>query len=427
MPQNMKPLLISTSSRGGAATACLRLHEGLQAIDIDSQVLVKRNFHSHVSGIYGFSSLINHSSGIGSKISHKTKRVLRELKLIPNEQTSLPIKRKKGLSEYSLPVSNVRFKELDLYQQADIINLHWVAGFLDYESFFKRNDKPLIWTLHDENPFTGGEHYSETFLGIDDKGYPKERVVSGEEKKIFQKVIQQKKNALRHVENLTIVSPSNWLAEEARKSEVFAGRPVHAIPYGLNQQVFQPRNKQFSRELLGIPKDQIVILFVADSIENERKGYRYLKGALKRINNPNITLCAIGSFKEKKSTEENIIELGKIQDERIMSVAYSAADVFVIPSLMDNLPNTVLESLMCGTPVIGFPIGGIPDMVSHKKNGLLTENISIPALHESLEYFIENLSLFDSQKIRQEAQKKYSLNIQAKAYRDLFKQVISAK
>jgi glycosyltransferase involved in cell wall biosynthesis len=311
-----------------------------------------------------------------------------------------------------------------LYKDASIVNLHWVADFLDYKSFFEKNTKPVIWTLHDMNPFTGGEHYEEEYFGIDELGFPIKRNISDEELRVAKENIAIKKQALAKVANLTIVAPSEWLAAEARKSEVFINREVHCIPYGLDSEVYGPRDKNHSRELLNIHKDKKVILFVADSIDNNRKGFVFLKKAFEQLADPNLFLCSIGNKNSDLESLDTILELGPIYDERMMSVAYSAADVFVIPSLMDNMPNTVLESLMCGTPVIGFPVGGIPDMIQDGINGFITDEISVSSLVKTINKFLNNPSCFDPIEIRNDAVKKHDQKVQSQQYIDLFESTL---
>jgi glycosyltransferase involved in cell wall biosynthesis len=162
----------------------------------------------------------------------------------------------------------------------------------------------------------------------------------------------------------------------------------------LDSEIFAPRDKNYSREVLNIPKDKKVILFVADSIDNNRKGFIFLKRAIEQLSDPNLVICAIGDKNNGLGVIDNVIELGTIYDERMMSIAYSAADLYVIPSLMDNLPNTVLESLMCGTPVVGFPVGGIHDMIQDGVNGFITEEISVDSLVKTLNKFLNNPSCF---------------------------------
>jgi glycosyltransferase involved in cell wall biosynthesis len=425
----MKVLLVNTYDRGGAANSCLRLHEGLLKSGVDSSVLL-RNKEKNISRTEVIKPRIQIISRI-QKIKNKFRRILKEFKLLKEKSLSdkdlFLRNRAKGLEWYSLPYSKFDITVSELYKEADIVNLHWVANFVDYKSFFEKNTKPVVWTLHDMNPFSGGEHYAEEFLDIDEFGFPIKREKSKDEMQFDNENIAIKLQALSSVDNLTIVTPSEWLAEEARKSEVFKNRLVFCIPYGLDSKVFSPRGKNYSRDLLNIQKDKQVILFVADSIDKNRKGFIFLKKAFEQLANPNLVLCAIGEKNNNLEAIDNVLELGSVYDEKIMSVAYSAADVFVIPSLMDNLPNTVLESLMCGTPVIGFPVGGIPDMIQDGVNGFITKEISVDSLVETINKFLNNPSCFSEVEIRNNAIKKYDQKVQSERYIDLFSKILNKK
>lgn len=427
----MKILIINSYDTGGAANSCKRLHLGLRLIGINSTVLLRFKNSNWI-----YSSCFKHPIKIISgydKFKNKIKRISKEFKLhssqkvFKNEEQIFIDQRSKDLEMFSFPNSNVDITQSDEYKECDIVNLHWVANFLDYQTFFINNEKPIVWTLHDMNPFTGGEHYEEKYLGIDELGFPIKREISEEEEKRAKENVEIKKSAISNSKKLIIIAPSQWLAEEARKSEVFKGLPVLCIPYGLDSKIFAPREKKYSRELLNIPNDKKVLLFVADSIDNNRKGFAFLKKALEVLDNSNVILCAIGNDNNEVDLIDNVIKLGPIYDERLMSIAYSAADVFVIPSLMDNLPNTVLESLMCGTPVIGFPVGGIVDMIQHKKNGLIVKDISVQSLLETLEEFLNLKVEFNSEEIRKNAVKKYDLDIQASEYIKIFNEILQNK
>lgn len=426
----MKILIVNTYDNGGAANSCKRLHMGLLFEGITSNVLLrfKQNNWSNSFCLKQTNKVLT----LFDKIENKARLIITKLGIYDAMDNSNSIEvflnnREKGLELFSFPYSKYNITESELYKEAAIINLHWVAGFLDYSSFFKKNTKPVVWTLHDMNPFTGGEHYLEEYLGIDDLGYPIKRKISKEEIKIAQKNISIKINAISKIENLTIVAPSEWLAKEASKSDVFKGRPVFCIPYGLDSEIFAPRDKNYSRALFKIPKDKKVILFVADSIDNHRKGFVFLQKAFQLIADSSVVLCAIGNKNSELNSIENIFELGAIYDEKLMSVAYSAADVFVIPSLIDNLPNTVLESLMCGTPVIGFPVGGIPDMIQDGVNGFLTDEISVESLTKTINKFLKNIDSFNKIEIRENALKKYDQKVQSQKYLDLFTSILNKK
>jgi glycosyltransferase involved in cell wall biosynthesis len=426
----MKVLLINTYDVGGAAKACERLHSGFLFEGITSNVLLRFKQNNWKNSIC-FKQPQQTFSWF-DKVRNKVKRILKELKLYNTidvskiEEQLFLSQRDRGLEMFSFPNSNFDITKSEIYEEADIVNLHWIANFLDYETFFEKNKKPVVWTLHDMNPFTGGDHYIEEYIGIDESGFPIIRKVSEEEIRVAKKNTELKKKAITKIANLSIVAPSEWLAAEARKSEVFKNKKVYCIPNGLDSEIYAPRDKTYSRDLLNIPKDKKVILFVADSIDNNRKGFIFLKKAFEQLKDPNLVLCAIGNKNSELDSIDNIYELGRIIDERLMSIAYSAADVFVIPSLMDNLPNTVLESLMCGTPVIGFPIGGIPDMIQDGVNGFLTDEISVNSLVATIKKFLNNSKCFDEVEIRNNAMKKYDQSVQSKKYIDLFETILNS-
>jgi len=425
----LKVLIVNTYDRGGASNACLRLHKGLLNSGVDSYVLLrnKQKNTPNVAIAQPKKKVISKSQ----RVKLKLNRILKELKIVKNVKKELSYdqvflnSRSPELEMFSYPFSEYDITESNLYKEADIINLHWVANFLDYKTFFEKNTKPVVWTLHDMNPFTGGEHYEETFLGINEIGKPISRIKTALEKEVSNLNLNLKKNIIQNIDNLTIVTPSKWLANEARNSEVFKGKKVIHIPYGLNHEIYAPRDKEYSRDIFKIPKEKKVILFVADSISNNRKGFIFLKKAFEQLAMENIVLCAIGNKNSDLESIDNIIELGPIYDERLMSIAYSAADVFVIPSLMDNLPNTVLESLMCGIPVIGFPVGGIPEMIQDGINGFITEEISVQSLANTITKFLDQPNYFDKSKIRDDAVKKYAQQIQSGNYINLFKSVLT--
>ncbi len=428
----MKITLINTYDFGGAAKACLRLHEGLLKQQVNSRVLLKSKSQNLIE-TYHFQSLAKLSQ-LTKRLQDKAFRIALELKLakpkknVVDTQQDFTTKRPQGLEHYSYPTTTFDITESSLYQEADIINLHWVADFLDWQSFFSKNTKPVVWTLHDQNPFLGGEHYAERFLGIDNNGFPIPREYTKREIEEEQKLRDIKRKALQKANNLYIVAPSCWLLESSQNSELFGRFPHYHIPYGFPTDIFRPYNKAFCREILGIPLNKTVLLFVADSVDNSRKGYMYLQKSLENISKiyqENIFLVAVGSKSNVNSQKNNILELGKIIDERIMSIAYNAADAFIIPSLEDNLPNTMIESILCGTPVLGFPTGGILDVIKNSENGYICDEISVLSLIKSIELFLDNPYIFDNQDIAQKAKQKYSLQLQAESYTKLYKSLLT--
>jgi glycosyltransferase involved in cell wall biosynthesis len=438
----MKILFVNTYDFGGAAQACMRLHIGLLNRGITSNLLLQTKYKTTIPNTYKFEKKeVVAQISFWQKVKNKTKNIAHEFKIIDikklkeqqqkikTEEDVFLEQRHKSLTMFSFPNTKYDITENPLYKEADIIHLHWVADFLDYPSFFAKNTKPIVWTLHDESPFEGGEHYTESFLGITPEGKPIARTYTDIEKQWQDKILSQKQQIFDKKSNIHVVSPSNWLRKLSENSITFNNYKHYVIPYGLDTQIFNHKNQVFCRQVFNLPINKKIILFVADNLTNDRKGYIYLQRAFENIINLSIDndifLCAIGSKSNIGSAYKNIVEFGFIQDERLMSILYSASDVFVIPSLEDNLPNTVIESLCCGTPVIGFPIGGIPDMVQDGENGYLCPEISVDALKNTIEKFLANPSVFDSEKIAKKAQEKYALEVQAKAYIDLYQKILA--
>ncbi len=420
----MKVLLVNTYDTGGAANACLRLHQGLLRIGCNSKVLLMRK-----SKILPYTFQIsirtkkrdywarvrNKLSCLGLKFKSSKQKILERLNRPPN------------LEMISLPFSDYDITKSDLYQEANIINLHWVAEFLDYPTFFKQNTKPLVWTFHDQNAFLGLEHYKEEFVGIDRAGYPIMRKIAKSELKIYEHFLKVKEKAYQYLQNVPykIVTPSNWLKQETIKSGLFKKNNVVHISYGIDSDLFKPIDKILARELLNLPKKKIIFLFVADNVNNFRKGFLFLYKAIEKLNYDSVLFLSVGRNTISNSKNiKNYIHLGFIHDELLMSIIYSAADAFVIPSLIDNLPNTAIESLMCGTPVIGFPTGGIKEIIKNEINGLLADEISVNALYEKILHFLEVRDTFEVNRIRNLALTQYDLRLQAESYLKIFQSLV---
>lgn len=432
----MKPLLINTYDRGGAANACLRLNRGLREENIEAQTLVLKKT-TNLNYVVELDKMPNQS--ITERIINKYNLLAIPLKLphilTKEEQEKAYIQkmmyqiRPKGLDMYSASTSRFDITQSKYYQNAEIINLHWVSNFMDYSSFFENNNKPLVWTLHDQNPFLGGEHYESLMYGMGEEGKPLKRIHSSKELKEEQHHLEVKRKALEKIENIRIVCPSKWLLETSQKSDLFKNYTHYHIPNGFPTDIFQPYNQEFARQVLGLPKDKLVILFVAEGLHNTRKGFSYLQSALENIfststSKSELCLSVVGEGNISTKLLNNVMSFGKVQDERIMTLIYAAADVFVIPSLEDNLPNTMIEAILCGTPVIGFPIGGIPDAIQNDKNGYLCEEISVEALQNTIKKFIDNSTFFNRQRIAKEAKEKYALSVQAKKYIELYHSIL---
>ncbi|MGA1840854.1 MAG: glycosyltransferase [bacterium] len=315
---------------------------------------------------------------------------------------------------------------------ADIINLHWVSGFIDYFSFFETiSDKvPVVWTFHDMNAFTGGCHYDFDCGKFISGCGACPQLGSNKNSDISRQIWQRKHKIFKGLNphSLTIVAPSKWLLSKVRESPLLGRFKIVHIPYGLDVKVFMPRNRHVARDLFDIPHDKKILLFLADDVSNHRKGFKILMKTLNALKiQSNICLVSVGREKPDINATFPHIHLGFISDDRLLSLVYSAADLFLIPSLQDNLPNTVIESLACGTPVVGFYAGGIPDMVRNGITGCL-----VPCQDaDSMERAIIDL-LSDTEKLnametncRRIASEEYSLKKQALDYSELYETILS--
>ena len=261
------------------------------------------------------------------------------------------------------------FSMLEQLPRPDVWNLHWVSNFLDWEEMLPRmaDVAPIVWTLHDLNPLMGIWHFEPSLEEQTDA-----------RRRLEEKAVVLKQKALRRIpkERLTFVGPSRWMVEKCRKSPVTEGFSVEHIPYSLDTDVFCPRDRSLFRRMYEIPESSIVIGFVADVLSDPRKGMKELVEAVQLLetHGQQVHLMTVGNG-ELPPISCPHSHLGPIHNDYLLSFFYSTCDLFVCPSLQDNLPNTVLESLACGTPVLGFDTGGLPDMVREDYSGKLVSPV----------------------------------------------------
>jgi glycosyltransferase involved in cell wall biosynthesis len=312
---------------------------------------------------------------------------------------------------------------------ADVLHLHSVYGFLDHGAFFRTVSRPVVWTLHDMNAFTGGCQYNVGCRRFEASCGKCPQLGSGDEDDLSRRIWMRKREAYRHVideERLQVVCPSQWMAEEAKQSSLVADLPVEVVPNGVDAQTFRPRDAGGMRVALGIPSDHRIALFLASSTERTRKGFDLLDAALGTLSAEKTTLVSVGGGAPKLSTSQPHVHLGHVDSDLLLSAFYNMADLFVIPSRQDNLPNTVLESMACGTPVVGFEVGGIPDMIRPGETGWLVKPESPRPLRNAMEQ-----ALADKEKrgrmatrCRKVVEEEYTLEVQARNYRRLYRRLL---
>ena len=364
----MRILQVSTFDiAGGAALAAYRLHQGLVAADHDSRMVVMRR-DSNDSTV----TVPGYSTDIGSRISSRFLR-----RRIRGEHAKYAATKPDWPEKFSDDRTWHDWESGVDLQSFDAVNLHWVSGLLDFHRFFDTvpANVPVVWTLHDMNTFTGGCHYDASCGRYLDRCGACPQLGSRHEDDLSRDVYSRKEGVFSRIEKnrLCFVTPSRWLADEVRRSSLLGDRfPVSVIPNGVNTDEFAPRDRLAARDALGVPPTARVILFVAYSLEARRKGFAVLTEAMRELSSdPDLVVLSVGARGASDQIRLRQIHLGTVSQARFLSLAYSAADLFVIPSLQDNLPSTVLEALACGTPIVGFDVGGIPDMVRPGKTGAL--------------------------------------------------------
>ena len=401
---------------GGAARCAFRLHEGLRRLGHRSNMVVRRRRSSDADVL-----AYRPPGGMAPRLARRaaTKRIDRALR--PYRST-MP-EETEAFSDDRAPfgADPVRMAE-----GSDIVNLHWVSGFLALRENLARLTSvlPVVWTLHDMNLFTGGCHY--------DRGCDAWKSVCGAcpqlgssvRHDLSEEIWRRKKSALDKVEHrsLHIVSPSRWLAEQVRESSLVGDRfPVTVIPYGLDTEVLRPRGREVARAALGLPSTGTILLFVAQTVTNPRKGFELLAAAAEALPIEDLTLLSIGAGRPEVPSSSRHIHLGHTSDERLLSVVYSAADAFVIPTRQDNLPATVLESLACGTPVAGFDVGGVPEMVRPGVTGELAPAEDVEGLTAAILRVVDpqaNHRLAEG--ARRTAEEEFNPRLQAERYESLY-------
>ena len=395
----MKIVIVSSSDNGGAGIAALRLHRALLAYGADSSMLCLTKT-TNEEKVYAY-----HKSIMTRMIEHSP---------IPFRQN----KYKKYYKEldkcyecFSFPEAVFDISEHPLIQNADIINLHWVGSMLNYPLFFSKVKKPIVWTLHDRNPMLGMAH----LVGDRDK--------NRQFAQLEEKVRSLKERAIHQQSQMTIVNLCGWMKEYSSVSSTFKAYNHTIIPNSIDTSIFRMYDQTAIRKLLNIPLDKPVFMFACQSVNNAWKGFDILVEAIKKVEKECFYLV-IGSNKTAYLSSENVKFMGTIKDERLMALLYAASDAFLLPTREDNLPNTMVESLCCGVPVISFTNGGMKNTITTMFNGILVENMDAVHFASAINTFISRMHEFDREEISKDAISKFNPLTQAQRYVELFSKIL---
>jgi glycosyltransferase involved in cell wall biosynthesis len=370
----------SSKSAGGAA---LRLHNAFLESNLDSYILTLYPDVNDTERIFYPGKISKFISQLNNKL---------------NIYISRNNKKEFGLFSYTILGADVT--KIRHIREADVIYLHWVQGeFLSLTSYRKlaKLGKPIIIFMHDMWSITGGCHYSFLCEKYKSRCYDCQVFSKHKKKDLSSKGFDKKEKLYSSYGNFYFISPSKWLYKCAKESSLVKLKPVFHIPNIIDNQLFKPIDKILAKRLFNLNEDDFVIAFGAVSIDSPYKGWAYLQKALEILKDDlsidKISILIFGKGFNSQISQRIPFKTrftGYLKDEYSIAMVYNAADVFVTPSLADNLPTTILESLSCGTPVVGFNVGGIPDMINHKQNGYLAKYKDAHDFSRGIKYCLEN-------------------------------------
>ena len=395
----MKVLLINyTDSGGGAAIAASRLVTALNKYGIYARLGVRRK---ETSNPY----VIQLPQKEKSKIIKILKKIIKHIIVFFNPLVKRLPKFNKFYTTNEILHSKNYITNTDIEwinnSEFDVINLHWISDVIGIQDI-ARITKPIVWTMHDTWPFCGAEHYPNVLEDDERYKHPytkanKPRTTKGPD--LCRKVWLKKKKYLSN-KQITFISPSNWEKECINQSALFSDKKCYVVPNIIPVDDFRKlNNKNTIKKQLGIPENKIVLGFGAAYGINDPKsvkGSYYLLKALQKIQHKDeYFLIVFGNAQEEFTSQIAIdyLNAGFISNNKILAVLYNACDIYICPSLVENLPNTCLESIFCVSPVVAFNSGGTKDIVIHKETGYLAEPYKIDQLIEGIEWCRKNIDI----------------------------------
>ncbi len=413
----MKILMINTFDIiGGAARAAYRLHKSLLNQGVNSLMLVQ-----------------NKKSDDYTVISLANNKFRKAINLLRPFVDQIPVKFYKNRIPILFSPSWIGFNNIiDKIDEInpDIVHLHWICGGMFKIEDLIKIKKPIVWTLHDNWAFTGGCHIKWNCDKYKDMCGACPVLSSDKENDLSRWVWKRKYKTFKKLNNITIVGPSRWITNLSKESSLLKDKKHVNIPNPLDTDIFKPFNKDKAKELWNLPKDKRLILFGAINATNDiNKGFHILKDALNMLKIDNVEFVVFGSSKPQNPPNFKFKThyVGHLEDDISLVTLYNAVDIMVIPSIQENLPNTIMESLACGTPVVAFDVGGNGDMIEHKINGYLAKPYESKDLAEGIEWVL-NLPMQDYNKLCENARRKvlkeFDSKIVAKKYIDLYQEVL---
>ena len=420
----MRVLIVNTSEKtGGAAVAANRLMEALNNNGVKAKMLVRDKETDNITVV-----------GYKQTLRSQWKFFWERWSIYSNLHFS-----RKHLFEVDIANTGHDITTLREFKEADIIHLSWInQGMLSLANIRKilLSGKPVVWTMHDAWPATAICHYPHGCMAFANvcrncRFLPGE----GSRKDLANRVWLRKK-AMLEGQHITFVACSRWLEGQAKKSALLTGQHIYNIPNPIDTHVFCKKDKKEARSQVGLPLDKRIILFVSQRVTERRKGMDFMIEAVDRLihDHPemkdNTVIAIMGGHSEDFGNHLRlpVYPLGYINDEKKIVDVYNAADLFVLPSLEDNLPNTIMEALACGVPAVGFKTGGIPEEIDHKKNGYVAEYRNSADLAKGIYWCLEEADYEElSESALRKVAQNYSQHNVALKYIEVYNEALAYK
>ena len=416
----MRVLIVNTSENaGGAAVAAHRLMETLNKNGVKVKMLVREKVSDGLT-------IVPLPQSFRLRWNFLWERLCIFLHLHLS---------RKSLFEIDIANTGTDITALREFQEADIIHLHWInQGMLSLKNIRKILDsgKPVVWTMHDIWPATSICHLTLGCTNFTQRCQHCKYLPNGGGKRDLSARVWKRKEEMLNGHRIHFVACSRWLADEARKSALLRNQPVTSIPNPIDTSVFSPTDKNAARQRLSLPADKRLLLFVSQRVTNRNKGMTFLVDACRKLvaGNPkfreNTGIVILGGHSEEleNAFELPIFALGYVSDTQKIVDVYNAVDLFILPSLSENLPNTIMEAMACGKPCIGFEVGGIPEEIDHLKNGYVAKFMDADDLAKGIHWVLDEADYQSlSQSALQKVARNYSQQNVAARYIELYSEI----
>ncbi|MCG2630709.1 glycosyltransferase [Bradyrhizobium sp. WYCCWR 13023] len=406
-----------SDSEGGANKAAFRLHSNLQKAGF------KSIFHCGRRHLNDPSIVPAHSLGVGDFVS--------DIVAYFNARSLKQYQDRKGTPFSPMRISYGRL-DSRLLSRADVVCLHWVAGGFLNAPQLQAVKGPLVWRLSDIWPFSGGCHYPGNCTKFEGICGSCPQLGSASDDDLSRSGMRLREVGYRNLD-LTVVAPSRWIADLARRSHLFGRLRIEHIPTGVDLEVFRPEDRVAARARLNLPAEGHIIAFGAlGATSDPRKGYAQLRAALEKLAASSDHQCTLVTFggneirRREQIARFPVCHLGRIDGQNALANVYSAADILAAPFLEDNLPNVVLESIACGTPVAAFAAGGIPDAVEHEINGHLSPIGDTDGLAQGIAFLLDRAGDGQMRRAAQaRANDQFDIRTCARRYGSLFEEIVA--